>query len=111
MKNEDIEKSLERIFVYGYNCVRSTIDSDFKENLEYFFSTDIKYIIDNSNYSYSTNFIKYTLLDKHFNPVFVINLDRNLKNDEIVFKLIYNYKNKYKITELFNHKDYEVKEA
>lgn len=111
MKNENIEISLERIFIYGYDLVKSTIDSDFKENLEDYFRNDIKYIVDNSNYSSSTNYIKYTLLDNHFNPIFVIHLDRNLKDDEIVFKLICNYEKKYKITELFNHKNYEVKEV
>lgn len=111
MKNEDIEKSLERIFIYGFNKVKSTIDSNFQENLENYFRNDIKYIIDNTNYQTSSNYVKLTLLDEHFNPVLVINLDRYLEVDEFIFKLIVNYEVKYKITELYRHKHYEVKEA
>lgn len=110
MKNEVIEKSLERIFIYGFNKIKSTIDSNYLGNLEYYFRNDVKYLVDNTNYQVSNNYVKYVLLDEHFNPVFVINLDRNLEFDKLIYTLIVNYNVKYEIVELLKYKHYEVKE-
>ena len=104
------DKDLKRIFIYGYGLIKLNINDTFKNDLEFYFRNDIKYLIDSSNYSKGTNYIKLTFIDKHLLPIFVIELDRSKEADEFIYKLIYESMQKYKTTELFKNKEYKVVE-
>lgn len=102
------DEELKRIFIYGYCRIKLNIKDTFENNLDFYFRNDIKYLIDETNYSCNTYYIKLTFIDKHLLPIFIIRLDRNKELDEYIFKLLYKLTQKYKITELFKHKEYEI---
>ena len=102
------DEELKRIFIYGYGRIKLNIRDTFKNDLETYFMNDIKYLIDETIYSFGTHYIKLTFIDNHLLPIFVIRLDRNKELDEYIFKLLYRLTQKYKIVELFKHKEYEI---
>lgn len=102
------DKELKRIFTYGYGLIQLNINDKFENDLEFYFRNDIKYLIDNSNYSYGTHYIKLIFINKNLIPIFIIELNRNKEPDEYIFKLIYELIQKYKTLELFKHKEYEI---
>lgn len=102
------DEELKRIFLYGYSLIKLNIRDTFENDLDNYFRNNIKYLIDETNYSCSTHYIKLTFIDKHLLPIFIIRLDRNKKINEYIFKLLYKLTKKYKIKELFKHKEYEI---
>ena len=77
---------------------------------------DSKYVIDDSNYSGSTSFSKYILLDEHLRPTLIIKFNRNIEEEEKLFRLFYKYSelgysDRGHIEELYNHENYVVKRA
>ena len=102
------DEELKRIFIYGYDLIKLNINDTFENDLDFYFRNDIKYLIDETNYSFGTHYIKLTFIDKHLLPIFVIRLNRNKELDEYIFKLLYKLTQKHKITELFKHKEYEI---
>ena len=96
------------------NVIYSRTDVQDKEDLIRVIGNS-KYAIDDSNYSGSTAFIEYILLDEHFRPTLVITFDRNNEKEEKIFKLFYDeiklgYSNQGHITELYKTKNYVVEE-
>lgn len=102
------DKDLKRIFIYGYDLIKLNINDTFKNDLEFYFRNDIKYLIDSSNYSKGTHYIKLTFIDKNLLPIFIIEINRNKETDECIYKSICKLIKKYKTTELFKHKEYEI---
>lgn len=93
------------------NVIYSRTDVQDKEDLIRVINSS-KYAIDDSNYSNSTAFIKYILLDEHFRPTLIIKFDRNDEEEEKLFRLFYKYSelgyNKGRIEELCICVDYVV---
>ena len=80
------DKDLKRIFIYGYDLIKLNINDTFKNDLEFYFRNDIKYLIDSSNYSKGTHYIKLTFIDKNLLPIFIIEINRNKETDECIYK-------------------------
>ena len=93
------------------NVIYSRTDIQDKEDLIRVIDNS-KYAIDDSNYSNSTAFIKYILLDEHFRPTLIIKFNRNDKEEEKLFKLFYQHSglgySKGRIKELYRYVDYVV---
>lgn len=102
------DEELKRIFIYGYGLIKLNIRDTFENDLDFYFRNDIKYLIDETNYSFGTHYIKLTFIDNHLLPIFIIELNRSKKLDNYIFKLLCKLTQKYKITELFKHKEYEI---
>ena len=69
---------------------------------------DSKYAIDDSNYSGSTAFRRYILLDEHLVPNLIVKFNRNNEKEEKVFKLF--AKSIKNLKELYKHNNYVVEE-
>lgn len=95
------------------NVIYSRTDVQDKEDLIRVINSS-KYAIDDSNYSVSTAFIKYILLDEHFRPTLIIKFNRNDEEEEKLFKLFYQCSelgySEGHITELYKTKNYVIKE-
>ena len=77
---------------------------------------DSKYAIDDSNYSGSTSFSKYIILDEQIRPTIINKFNRNVDEKKKLFRLFYKYSglgysDRGHIEELYNHENYVVKRA